>query len=569
MRRIFGSPLARAPAALAVGVLIAAAILTRFVPPDTARDLHPWPDAVEYVVGARSLAEHGRVVVAVNQHELPSRYPVGFSLLLAPVFLVPGAEYGDAILMVLLLDLVLLVLTYRLGSRVFSRPAGIIAAWLVVVSPLDVLLATLILSDIAATVCILAVVAILIEIPWSEVRGMPRRAAGMLAAAGGVLAFAVWIRLTQAIFVVPVIAAVGCFGAAGSRRWQWFVRGAQPAAVMLAAFAVCYAPVLVSNHVKFGSVLRTGYHYWLPSLLDRPTTMFSVGTPEGVGPSIAKQYRDATLGLPQWTRLGSLVHNRLEPVALYSPIAPALAALAAWIIVRRRWRGDRSGPEPGSADRQGRFLGLTAAVVGVNFLFHATYVFDSRFLHVSVPLIAVLAGGGLTAVMAWCRVAIVRAHWRRAEAVVPLTVVLALGASTAGQVTGGALWRSLMTHEPLYRAEAYEQMKLIREATEDDAVIVGDWPPVFFTAYQRGTGRTILPLRANEPLPPHISLPAAFSDTVALGSHVDDGRPVYYAGDAEQVSRVVAEAGLALERRVTSRLPGSDHEFSLFRIVRR
>jgi hypothetical protein len=219
----------------------------------TARFLvpaHGGADQNGYLVGARNFAEHfsigfkphdeysfvGRMWVAGRDGRFYPKYPPGMSVLIAGVWrLGPDWVYRiSPALMVLAL-----LAVFLLGRLVGGSLAGLLAMLIIASSPVTLLLANNPNSH-AAALCLVAWGMYLL-MRWMEVGGASRAVfAGLL------LGFAVIIRYSEGLLVLPLVLAV----AFSRRPWR-------QVSLLLAGWAVPIGLVLAFNHWTLGSL--TGY----------------------------------------------------------------------------------------------------------------------------------------------------------------------------------------------------------------------------------------------------------------------------------------------------------------------
>src|SRR5262245_56083048 len=91
---VAGSRLARGIGFVVVTALAAFARQDALV--REGRDSKPRPDALEYGLGARSLAESGRLELTIGGARYPLRYPPGFPALVAPYVAAAGNDASTA-----------------------------------------------------------------------------------------------------------------------------------------------------------------------------------------------------------------------------------------------------------------------------------------------------------------------------------------------------------------------------------------------------------------------------------------------------------------------------------------
>lgn len=174
--------------------------------------------------------------VAADRHQLVPTYPTGFPLLILAATTVsdwttaPNLVAGAHLLAGLLL-------VYLLARECgLSRPWAALALLLVAVCPLYPFMGLQAMSDVPALVWTTAAVLCALR---------ARRARPWALAGGFAFGFAVLIRPTNALALVPLAFALG----ADWRAWWRFGLGGVPTAV----FFVCY------NLAAYGSAFTTGY----------------------------------------------------------------------------------------------------------------------------------------------------------------------------------------------------------------------------------------------------------------------------------------------------------------------
>jgi hypothetical protein len=201
---------------------------------------------------------------ATQQHLIPT-YPVGLPLHFAAVGLLIGLE--PAATVVGIVSALAFALLLYLTAREFGvRPGWAAAlALLGAISPLVLQYALQAMSDLVATVWILALI-------LGALRS--HRHAGWAAGAGAALAIAVLVRPSNALLLLPAALALP----PRLRPWIAFGLGGLPGALFLAAY----------NHALYGNYLASGYgdvsgmfalRHVLPSLQNYATWLPVVATP--------------------------------------------------------------------------------------------------------------------------------------------------------------------------------------------------------------------------------------------------------------------------------------------------
>jgi len=305
----------------------------------TYRALGPYPDAPEYLDAAVCFLETGRFEIDIAGQRLPSRYPPGYSLLLATA-LAAGVEPLEAPLAVNRVLAVTLPATAWGFFAWAGRPvAGGLTALLLAVQPWFILVARSPLSELAAL--------------WPAAVG-----AGLLfrggrrseAAGAALLGLSIGVRIAN-LFLAPLAIAASW----GDRRGM--VRN-------LGAFVAGCVPLAAWQWATFGSPFATGYGFWLAGA-ERDT--FSLSNAPAQLAMLANE----------------LIQNEAGPSVAWvygagSYIGPATLVLAAWAAVRL-WR--RRRPR--------RFLFATAAFAAPLLFYHYA---DFR-LYLPIAATAVVAVG--------------------------------------------------------------------------------------------------------------------------------------------------------------------------------
>jgi len=219
-------------------------------------------DALDYAVVANRLAALEPPTIPIGDREYPSRYPVGF-----PLLLVPAVEAGvppHELWIVSALTAVLGVgLTYLATVRITNRLLATWAAGLLALAPVYIRFGLMVMSDVPAAALTAAWALSLFTRSWLAV--------------GLIAGFACGVRLTGALLL-----GASAFGAIRDKRCSRFVMGA----------ALGLLPVVVCTGAGWSGPFA-GYAYWMPG---------EYGTlvrPFGVAPLLANVagYTAAFLGL--------------------------------------------------------------------------------------------------------------------------------------------------------------------------------------------------------------------------------------------------------------------------------
>lgn len=321
------------------------------------RDLKPRPDALEYGIAAATFADRGTFAIPIGGVDYPSRYPVGFPLMLAPFVAARGL--AGAWIGALTFGALAIGVAGLLGLLSGGSFAALIAALIVARSPLAFEASTLAMSETASMLLFGIVLAALAAARW---RSPERPRTWLLWTAALAAAAAASIRYTNAALLLLLLVA-----APRSHRWRLLLPGALVVAAMLAR-----------NAVLFGHPLHDGYQFWIHAgETGEPPHLFSLSyllTNSGFFPaSNLATYSRSLAGLEPglWTAIaaGLASIGLVRAVALFRRCPVARTCVLATLLVA---------------------LPIVA--------FHAVYFWqDERFLLPLLPLLAALAGGGVAA----------------------------------------------------------------------------------------------------------------------------------------------------------------------------
>jgi 4-amino-4-deoxy-L-arabinose transferase-like glycosyltransferase len=157
----------------------------------------PVSDQATYHSAASQLAE-GRGYIELDGTPA-NLWPVGYPALLAATYWVFGAHYPIGYLLNIALLLLLVLGTQRLGSALFNREVGLLAALLVALHPTLVLHTTMLTSEIPFMVGALWLLALLVRMARAEVK-----LTWAVPLAGVSLGVLTYVRPTAQIFLLAL-----------------------------------------------------------------------------------------------------------------------------------------------------------------------------------------------------------------------------------------------------------------------------------------------------------------------------------------------------------------------------
>ncbi len=231
------------------GALLACALAIRLVwvlTVDTG--FGPFSDPQWYYVTATNLARGNGLTttkitglghVAGPGGAQTLRWPVGYSLSLAPFFKLFGASVISGTVVNAIAGAATVPLVYLLARRIFDRRVAITAGALAAVYPAHIVWSSVYYSDLLFT---LAFSAALVVLLYAGARPAPRQALAF----GLLLGYAAIIRPTAAVLLLPAV--IFWFGGDDRHRLPL-----APLAIALAGVALWLAPVSAWNSIRTGS----------------------------------------------------------------------------------------------------------------------------------------------------------------------------------------------------------------------------------------------------------------------------------------------------------------------------
>ncbi len=561
--------------------LIGIAIFSRIIDPRLLNELGPWPDTTEYVTSARNILEKGKFVVSINGIDLPSRYSFGFPLLIEPVYLLLGVKFTNAIFSVLALDLLQIGLVYWLGRRIYGKWAGLFSVSILVLSPIDTVASQQILSDLPSTTFVIISVLALtfLKAPEDRQSGFnkvwPGRDWTVLVISGGFFGLSCWIRQIN-LLLLPVF-FLYVFLVYKSKSWpvrELLSKAFGAIFLLTVSFLLVELPILLFNIRTFGGLTRTGYNLWVSYWYDDLSKTFSINYAFGANPKLV-DYLRALIGEP-----GPFLAKKL---AFYSPVICILAIIAVIFVLYgflrgRRWVLFNKESDEKVSERkvlvklESPFVTLALGIIFITYLTYSFYFYsvDLRFVHLCLPFVSILAGGGVKYVFGLIRkIFTQRRFYPKVEKVIFGAVVIFIGWQLGLLITQSVWWKTQVQAQDLYRASSFETMQLVEEKTEPDALIISDnFAAIFFSAYQQyDSERKYMHFKDNELVPSYFYFPNFINQFDIITDLISKGKGVYYIGDPDEFKR------LPFAQRFNLKLAGTKvnfngyYELMLYRIA--
>ncbi len=225
------------------------------------QELYPTPDAIEYAAIAVDLDSGLGPVLHFGGNSYPPRYTIGYPLILAAAYPLVGHRPERLCLVTALTALVAIAGLYLLTLWAFDRPSAILAGLLLATSPYFLGLSTCVMSDVPSlAVVVLAALAFLYAEEKESL--VASTLCGLLAG------LAVIVHVTNGAILAGMLAAA------------LLVRPRRLRFAQVMAFAIGFAPfpglqAWVNLHY-LGSILSSGYVFWLPEFYSSVSTSFKL-----------------------------------------------------------------------------------------------------------------------------------------------------------------------------------------------------------------------------------------------------------------------------------------------------
>jgi 4-amino-4-deoxy-L-arabinose transferase-like glycosyltransferase len=217
------------------------------------QELWPMPDAVEYAAVAVNLDRGLGPVLDIAGNSYPSRYTIGYPLILAAAYPFLGHSPERLCMVTALMALVAIAALYLLTARAFDRPSAALAALLLATSPHFLGLSTLVMSDVpSVAVVILSLLAFFYALEKESLLAS--------AVCGLLVGLSVTMRVSNAAILVGMLAAILLVKLSRLRS----------ASAIVFAIGLLALPALQAslNLHYLGSIFSNGYAFWLPSFYD-------------------------------------------------------------------------------------------------------------------------------------------------------------------------------------------------------------------------------------------------------------------------------------------------------------
>lgn len=352
------------------------------------QELWPFPDSLEYATAAINLDRGAGPVLHFGGYTYPTRYTIGFPLILAAINPLLGGKPQCLFLVTVSMALIALALLYLFTRRLFGRASAFLAGLLLASSPEFVGYSTYVMSDVPAlAVALGAAMAFLCAIESESLAAYTL--CGLLTGLG------VIIRPTNGAIVAGFVAAI------------WWVGPHKFKFGSLLAFSAACAvfPALqgIENLRYFGSFVSNGYTFWVPEMYGsmanafRPKLLFApINVTYSHGNLVS--YGLAILGADGWFGDMNLGTGNVAIKDARFSIYPFAAAVFVIIGLARAVKSGNRRTRRSLLVGAGFFAGLLAVYASyfytdVRFLLPASFIFFAAAGYGLVVANATLKGG--------------------------------------------------------------------------------------------------------------------------------------------------------------------------------
>ena len=221
-------------------------------------DLPPYTDAVEYFAQAKGLLTQGRPQIQIGYDRLPPKVSFGYPALMLPWLKVLPEKH--AVLAPFrtnqTLGLLLLLAVFVFYTYLAMPLTGGFAALLLATLPSFFTFCRSSMSDISAS-------ALFVLAFMFAYLGLKEERRWKIYLSAVFLGLSLNIR-PQSLFFAPLLLAMALFPKKIAPA-RWFLH----CVAVLLVFALAASPVLIFNTLQFHSPFRTGYSFWVPSLIEQ------------------------------------------------------------------------------------------------------------------------------------------------------------------------------------------------------------------------------------------------------------------------------------------------------------
>jgi 4-amino-4-deoxy-L-arabinose transferase-like glycosyltransferase len=542
-----------------------------------AWELMPWPDGLEYAAAALNLAKGRGPVLHFGGYTYPSRYTAGYPLLLEFFSRLFSRQVPMLSIPTFLTAMITLGLVFVMARMWIGRASGLIAALLLVFSPVFITYSSLVMSDVPTLFVTIFAVAMLLGATEDASASKVSRTWSwlMFGLLGG---FSAIMRPTNVVILFGL--AVSFVMVPLKARNLWSVLAAAIAVAI--GFAIPVAWQLHQNAIILGSPFASGYAWWVPELYGQGGKTFSAAYL--FGPTMPRNpYGNVIVYAGTLLGLDGFIGHRASPGYFLYPFAAAMFAIVGFVAVLRT----RERP----AARRLMWFGL--GYLGALVPLYCFYLFtDVAFILPGTFILFIAAGEGAAITNQWMREAL---RWRNRSArqlaavagviVLDLLLVVSLATEAVTRLSAThqdpvmveslqAIDQNVPWHATIISNISLQFLDLYLGETRDYVGLNSLDPGERFTDYHL---HRLYEKRAagwNGPVPPVVfdggQMSAAVADSLA--STIDAKTPVYLlmAGpESQQYADVLKSELNQLQGRFSVELDSQNEAVALYRLSAR
>jgi len=229
-------------------VVLVLAGLLRFATPDMALNSIHKPDGVHYQLLAMSMVSKYSWLIESGFFSVPSRMQPAPSLAMALTTWLDADYFGTGIFSIWLASLASIVLVYRIGSRVWGRDTGLLAALLLSLSAIHVHFSRSLMGEIPWVLANIAALGLIVCGSFRIWRFI---------LAGVIIGFGMMFKQNQMMLAGAFGLVMIAFRFSNPAEIQW-----RSIVGFCLGVVAGFAPLLVYQKLVLGGWLFSGYHAW-------------------------------------------------------------------------------------------------------------------------------------------------------------------------------------------------------------------------------------------------------------------------------------------------------------------
>lgn len=224
----------------------------------------PLPDAFEYALVASNIYNGIGPYITFNYNNIPSRYPIGYPLLIIPFFIILGNDISVSYYASLTFGLLSIIFVYLIVQRLFQNDTiSFLTTIFLALNPLIITFSGLTTSEISTVFFGLLSIYLAIVIQKTS-------KSHLFFLFGLSIGFSIVIRLTNLLFVIPILIYI-----LESKKLKLFNSGFF---LFIIGIVGCLLILIGYNYLYLGSPLKSGYDIYTP------VTLFSFSFLSGNAP---------------------------------------------------------------------------------------------------------------------------------------------------------------------------------------------------------------------------------------------------------------------------------------------